>query len=89
MRIHLANTIEVWRDFGTLETGARKCAAPLIRGEGVIDGYTVRVPMVDVTAIGSGGWDWRPNRAVKAKVLPRPGSLSTASRIANPSLGPG
>ena len=29
--------------------------APLIRGEGVIDGYTVRVPMVDVTAIGSGG----------------------------------
>ena len=26
---------------------------------------------------GSGGCGWRPNRAVKAKVLPRPGSLST------------
>ena len=29
------------------------------------------------TATGSGGCGWRPNRAVKAKVLPRPGSLST------------
>jgi N-methylhydantoinase A/oxoprolinase/acetone carboxylase beta subunit len=28
---------------------------PLIRPEGVIDGFSVRVPMVDVTAIGSGG----------------------------------
>ncbi len=33
MRIHLANTIDVWRDFGALETGARECATPLIRGE--------------------------------------------------------
>jgi len=29
--------------------------APLIRGEGLIDFYPVRVPMVDVSAIGSGG----------------------------------
>lgn len=30
-------------------------AKPLIRSEGVIDGYPVRVPMVDVNAIGAGG----------------------------------
>lgn len=30
-------------------------AKPLIRSEGVIDGYPVRVPMVDVNAIGTGG----------------------------------
>ena len=28
---------------------------PLVRAEGVIDGFPVRVPMVDVNAIGSGG----------------------------------
>ena len=28
---------------------------PVIRSEGLIDGYTVRVPMVDVNAIGAGG----------------------------------
>jgi N-methylhydantoinase A/oxoprolinase/acetone carboxylase beta subunit len=28
---------------------------PILRSEGVIDGYTVRVPMVDVNAIGAGG----------------------------------
>ena len=28
---------------------------PLVRSEGVIDGFPVRVPMVDVNAIGSGG----------------------------------
>ena len=28
---------------------------PVIRPEGLIDGYTVRVPMVDVNAIGAGG----------------------------------
>jgi N-methylhydantoinase A/oxoprolinase/acetone carboxylase beta subunit len=46
----------------TVDIGGTSCdialitdGAPLIRGEGVIDGYTVRVPMVDVTAIGSGG----------------------------------
>ena len=49
-------------DLITVDIGGTSCdialitdGAPLIRGEGVIDGYTVRVPMVDVTAIGSGG----------------------------------
>lgn len=28
---------------------------PLIRPEGLLDGYTIRVPMVDVNAIGAGG----------------------------------
>ena len=49
-------------DLITVDIGGTTCdialisgGAPLIRGEGVIDGYTVRVPMVDVTAIGSGG----------------------------------
>ena len=31
------------------------CGKPAIRGEGLIDGYPVRVPMVDVNAIGAGG----------------------------------
>ena len=46
----------------TVDIGGTSCdialisdGTPLIRPEGVIDGYTVRVPMVDVTAIGSGG----------------------------------
>ncbi|MFL5281616.1 MAG: hydantoinase/oxoprolinase family protein, partial [Rhodopila sp.] len=46
----------------TIDIGGTSCdialisgGNPLIRPEGVIDGYTVRVPMVDVTAIGSGG----------------------------------
>jgi N-methylhydantoinase A/oxoprolinase/acetone carboxylase beta subunit len=49
-------------DVITVDVGGTSCdialitdGTPLIRGEGVIDGYTVRVPMVDVTAIGSGG----------------------------------
>jgi N-methylhydantoinase A/oxoprolinase/acetone carboxylase beta subunit len=49
-------------DVITVDIGGTSCdialitdGAPLIRGEGMIDGYTVRVPMVDVTAIGSGG----------------------------------
>ena len=49
-------------DLITVDIGGTSCdialitdGTPLIRGEGVIDGYTVRVPMVDVTAIGSGG----------------------------------
>src|SRR6185312_7833375 len=51
-----------FRDLITVDIGGTSCdialvtdGAPLIRGEGVIDGYTVRVPMVDVTAIGAGG----------------------------------
>ena len=46
----------------TVDIGGTSCdialitdGAPLIRGESEIDGYAVRVPMVDVTAIGSGG----------------------------------
>jgi len=46
----------------TVDIGGTSCdialisdGAPLIRGEGLIDGFPVRVPMVDVTAIGAGG----------------------------------
>jgi N-methylhydantoinase A/oxoprolinase/acetone carboxylase beta subunit/N-methylhydantoinase B/oxoprolinase/acetone carboxylase alpha subunit len=46
----------------TVDIGGTSCdialisdRKPLIRAEGEIDGFTVRVPMVDVTAIGSGG----------------------------------
>ncbi len=46
----------------TVDIGGTSCdialisgGAPLIRSEGVIDGFPVRVPMVDVTAIGAGG----------------------------------
>jgi N-methylhydantoinase A/oxoprolinase/acetone carboxylase beta subunit len=49
-------------DVITVDIGGTSCdialitnATPLIRAEGVIDGFPVRVPMVDVTAIGSGG----------------------------------
>jgi N-methylhydantoinase A/oxoprolinase/acetone carboxylase beta subunit len=49
-------------DLITIDIGGTSCdialvtgGEPLIRAEGVIDGYAVRVPMVDVTAIGSGG----------------------------------
>ncbi len=49
-------------DLITVDIGGTSCdialvtgGEPLIRGEGVIDGYTARVPMVDVTAIGAGG----------------------------------
>lgn len=49
-------------DVITVDVGGTSCdialitgGTPLIRGEGTIDGYPVRVPMVDVTAIGSGG----------------------------------
>mgnify|MGYP003347225614 CR=1 FL=1 len=50
-----------FRDLITVDIGGTSCdialianGEPLIRGEGSIDGYTVRVPMVDVTAIGAG-----------------------------------
>ena len=50
------------RDQITVDIGGTSCdialisdGTPLIRPEGIIDGFTVRVPMVDVTAIGSGG----------------------------------
>ena len=51
-----------FRDLITVDIGGTSCdialisdGKALIRNEGVIDGFTVRVPMVDVTAIGSGG----------------------------------
>ena len=49
-------------DLITVDIGGTSCdismiskAKPLLRHEGKIDGYAVRVPMVDVNAIGSGG----------------------------------
>lgn len=57
-----------FRDLITVDIGGTSCdialisdGAPLIRSEGVIDGYAVRVPMGDVTAIGAGGGSiaWR------------------------------
>src|SRR6185437_315221 len=49
-------------DLITVDIGGTSCdialisgEEPLIRPEGVIDGFPVRVPMVDVTAIGAGG----------------------------------
>jgi N-methylhydantoinase A/oxoprolinase/acetone carboxylase beta subunit len=49
-------------DLITVDIGGTSCdialvtgGEPLVRADGVIDGYTVRVAMVDVTAIGSGG----------------------------------
>jgi N-methylhydantoinase A/oxoprolinase/acetone carboxylase beta subunit len=46
----------------TMDVGGTSCdialienERPIIRNEGLIDGYTVRVPMVDVNAIGAGG----------------------------------
>lgn len=49
-------------DLITVDIGGTSCdislisaAKPVIRAEGLIDGYPVRVPMVDVNAIGSGG----------------------------------
>ena len=49
-------------DLITVDIGGTSCdialvsgGQPLIRAEGAIGGYAVRVPMVDVSAIGSGG----------------------------------
>ncbi|WP_185641342.1 MULTISPECIES: hydantoinase/oxoprolinase family protein [unclassified Burkholderia] len=46
----------------TVDIGGTSCdisvinaGKPVVRSEGLIDGYPVRVPMVDVNAIGSGG----------------------------------
>ena len=51
-----------YNDLITVDIGGTSCdialvngAKPLIRQEGFIDKYMVRVPMVDVSAIGSGG----------------------------------
>jgi len=49
-------------DLITCDIGGTSCdialiqrGVPVIRSEGVVDGYPVRVPMVDVNAIGAGG----------------------------------
>jgi len=49
-------------DLITCDIGGTSCdialirkGVPLIRAEGMIDGYPVRIPMVDVNAIGAGG----------------------------------
>ena len=49
-------------DLISIDIGGTSCdialvsgGEPLVRAEGIIDGYTIRVPMVDVTAIGAGG----------------------------------
>jgi N-methylhydantoinase A/oxoprolinase/acetone carboxylase beta subunit len=49
-------------DLITCDIGGTSCdialiqsGVPVIRSEGMIDGYAVRVPMVDVNAIGAGG----------------------------------
>ena len=49
-------------DLITFDVGGTSCdialiqrGTPLIRSTGLIDGFTVRVPMVDVNAIGAGG----------------------------------
>ena len=54
--------INNYKDLITVDIGGTSCdialindAKPLIRQEGIIDRYMVRVPMVDVNAIGSGG----------------------------------
>jgi N-methylhydantoinase A len=50
------------RDLITIDIGGTSCdialiedAVPALRAEGRIDGYPVRVPMVDVNSIGAGG----------------------------------
>jgi N-methylhydantoinase A/oxoprolinase/acetone carboxylase beta subunit len=63
-----AGTQAGFKNLITVDIGGTSCdialitdGEPLIRSEGIIDGYTVRVPMVDVTAIGAGGGSiaWR------------------------------
>lgn len=53
---------------------------PLVRAEGVIDGYTVRVPMVDVTAIGA--------RGGSIAVLDDAGALRVGPQSAGSEPGP-
>ncbi len=57
-----AGQVSGMNDLITVDIGGTSCdialvagGQPLVRPEGRIDGYPVRVPMVDVNAIGSGG----------------------------------
>jgi N-methylhydantoinase A/oxoprolinase/acetone carboxylase beta subunit len=74
-------------DLITVDIGGTSCdialvsgGEPLVRAEGVIDGYTVRVPMVDVTAIGSGGGS--------IAVIDDAGALRVGPRSAGSEPGP-
>jgi len=74
-------------DLITVDIGGTSCdialvsgGEPLVRAEGVIDGYTVRVPMVDVTAIGAGGGS--------IAVLDDAGALRVGPRSAGSEPGP-
>lgn len=74
-------------DLISVDIGGTSCdialisdAKPLVRSEGVIDGYAVRVPMVDINAIGSGGGSiaW----------IDAAGSLRVGPRSAGAAPGP-
>ena len=84
-------------DLITVDIGGTSCdialisrGKPLIRAEGVIDGYPVRVPMVDVNAIGAGGGSiaWidarrlaaRRARTRRARSRAPPATAAAASR---------
>ena len=61
-------------DLITVDIGGTSCdialisrGKPLIRAEGEIDGYPVRVPMVDVNAIGAGGGSRSPGSTAPAR----------------------
>jgi len=75
------------QDLITVDIGGTSCdialisgGEPLVRAEGVIDGYTVRVPMVDVTAIGAGGGS--------IAVIDDAGALRVGPRSAGSEPGP-
>jgi N-methylhydantoinase A len=58
----LAGRAAGFDDLITFDIGGTSCdialvqgGEPIVRAEGMIDGFTVRVPMVDVNAIGAGG----------------------------------
>jgi N-methylhydantoinase A/oxoprolinase/acetone carboxylase beta subunit len=77
-----------FKDLITVDIGGTSCdialiadGEALIRSEGPIDGYPVRVPMVDVTAIGAGGGSiaW----------LDGAGSLRVGPHSAGSDPGPG
>ena len=57
-------------DLITLDVGGTSCdialirgGEPVIRAEGAVSGYPVRVPMIDVNTIGAGGGARRPGSA--------------------------
>ena len=79
-------------DLITVDIGGTSCdialvsgGQPLIRTEGEIDGYAVRVPMVDVNAIGAGGGIDRLDRRRRlAARRPALGGLRARPRLLRP-----